>query len=1083
MRQAVGYSAALLLASFGCGGNTTGPTIACGAGTIRAGNECQPVCGAGAHYDKTKRACVADVVCGSGTQATDGQCVPQCQPGFLLHGGQCEPDCGAGTHQDSDTGKCLADVSCGPGTQANASGQCVPAGETCGSGTHQDPSTGTCLPDATCGQGTHAVGASCVPDSDACGTGTHLDVVNEVCIPDLTCGPGTQELNEQCVPECSPAELWNGTLCVAACGNGTHADQTSGVCLGDVSCGPGTQVDSAGQCVPQSQGGGAACGTGTHLDQATNTCEPDATCGTGTHLVGGTCQPTAAVCGAGTYFDQASNTCKPNNTCGPGTVVKTGQCVPVCQAGTYWDNTKSTCMASCGAGTSLDTTTGKCVPNGAACALGSHFDSTTHTCVPDDTCGTGTHDVSGQCVLICPAGEYYDAPTNTCQANCGNGTVLDSSGKVCVGTVTCGTGTTLDTANNTCVANTGSGVQCGTGTYLDGATQTCLPSATCSDSTTLVDGKCVPNAQACGAGTYLDTTSNSCLAIATCGPGTVAESGQCVPACSPAQYWDTQSAKCVSACGAGTHLDSSTNTCAADVVCGTGTQDDGSGQCVPSTAACGQGAELSNGVCISDVVCEPGTKAVGTTCVMDASACQAGTHIDSTGTQCLPDVTCGTNTKAVDGQCVLSLGGDGATGWHVDASGNPQKNVQVSATKDSDGTPLVAFDPQLAAATQTGGGADVYIAYQTRHGTGDAASDIYLGASTDDGATWKQKAFHCSDSTFPSCDHLGDAAVAAAGTSAVAVFIDFHTAASGGGSDLFLTTTTDGGTTWATPTNASAAAAFSSTTLLSRPFVFLAGTTTVVSFTADTTGGQTRILKIAAGSTLMSHALNGASYGGFAAESPLVETSGGDLYGLLDSGSSSELHRLEIMTGPASDSAAFTRAGYRESDQTDVNTFGDLEPWLAINKADSMVALWRYNSGGSTHIATTTSDVFGTATSLVKLDDAPAGVAVDCASPVVVADSSGNFHALWMDDRYGSWAPYSSSSTDGKTWTASTQVSDQLFDESGAYDPTTGETAAFLGRYDSIAAGGTHLYAAWTDTRNGASQVFFEDAANPFSSP
>jgi hypothetical protein len=144
---------------------------------------------------------VASVGC---THATNHACDPGTH---VAPDGNCESDvvCGAGTtaHQ----GVCLPNtpppVTCGPGTHADGS-QCLPdkpgGGLTCGTGTHAV--NGACVPDSTisCGMGTHLADSVCLPDNTtSCGAGTHL--VNDVCLPDETCGAGTHDDGHgACVP-------------------------------------------------------------------------------------------------------------------------------------------------------------------------------------------------------------------------------------------------------------------------------------------------------------------------------------------------------------------------------------------------------------------------------------------------------------------------------------------------------------------------------------------------------------------------------------------------------------------------------------------------------------------------------------------------------------------------------------------------------------------------------------------------------------------------------------------------------------------------------------------------------------------
>ena len=185
----------------------------------------------------------------------------------------------------------VSQQSCGTGTQ-NSNGQCVPVLETlCGEGT--TARSGRCVAtqaQVTCGTGTALNGSTCVSTvtSVTCGPGTVQQGTQ--CVPSstLSCGPGTVQQGSQCVP--------SSTL---SCGTGTA--QVGNTCQADLSkvCGTDTTAGNNGtNCVSV-----MSCGEGTY--RVGNVCRPaSSACGTGTTLSGGKCEVSpSAVCGTGTVWE------------------------------------------------------------------------------------------------------------------------------------------------------------------------------------------------------------------------------------------------------------------------------------------------------------------------------------------------------------------------------------------------------------------------------------------------------------------------------------------------------------------------------------------------------------------------------------------------------------------------------------------------------------------------------------------------------------------------------------------------------------------------------------------------------------
>jgi hypothetical protein len=132
-----------------------------------------------------------------------------------------------------------------------------------------------------------------------------------------------------------------------------------------------------------------------------------------------------------------------------------------------------------------------------------------------DTCGTGTHDEGGVCVLT---------------LRCGAGT--HQSGSDCLGDAdagsACAAGTHL-AVDGTCQPN----VICGTGTHQDAGA--CVADAICGAGP---DGGCISGGASCGPGTHANGTD--CEPDVVCGAGTVPLDGSCVPATAPGEEYDVR---------------------------------------------------------------------------------------------------------------------------------------------------------------------------------------------------------------------------------------------------------------------------------------------------------------------------------------------------------------------------------------------------------------------------------------------------------------------------------------------------------------------------------------------------------------
>ena len=95
----------------------------------------------------------------------------------------------------------------------------------------------------------------------------------------------------------------------------------------------------------------------------------------------------------------------------------------------------------------------------------------------------------------------------------------------------------------------------------------------------------------------------------------------------------------------------------------------------------------------------------------------------------------------------------------------------------------------------------------------------------------------------------------------------------------------------------------------------------------------------------------------------------------------------------------------------------------------------------------------------------PAGSAL----PWVTTDQKGGVHMLWLDNRWGAWVPYTAYAKDGVTFGVAERIGDKAFVEDGT-------DALNIGDFNGIVVRDGTRYAAWTDTRDGVSEVYFASA-------
>jgi len=147
-----------------------------------------------------------------------------------------------------------------------------------------------------------------------------------------------------------------------------------------------------------------------------------------------------------------------------------------------------------------------------------------------------------------------------------------------------------------------------------------------------------------------------------------------------------------------------------------------------------------------------------------------------------------------------------------------------------------------------------------------------------------------------------------------------------------------------------------------------------------------------------------------------------------------------------------------------------------------------YATNGMEVLYTASTDAGATWRPPARLSHDPTGVVRDHITPVLDVDSAGRIHALWLDRRmdpanrlFQAW--YTSSTDGGATWEADSRVSDapgRGFDFNVGLPPLSGNAA---GDYWGLDAVGSHVYAAWTDTRNGEQDIYTARSIRPVTTP
>jgi hypothetical protein len=150
----------------------------------------------------------------------------------------------------------------------------------------------------------------------------------------------------------------------------------------------------------------------------------------------------------------------------------------------------------------------------------------------------------------------------------------------------------------------------------------------------------------------------------------------------------------------------------------------------------------------------------------------------------------------------------------------------------------------------------------------------------------------------------------------------------------------------------------------------------------------------------------------------------------------------------------------------------DAEVALAVNASGQRcLAMVDAPSRDYSIFVATSTQAFTPDTKPRLLSDAPGAAQL---GPSVAVDASGQCHLVWLDNRSGEWALYSTILRPDGTPVLQEKVSDATFFEDGTRRITT---------LTDLALTGANRYALWNDTRDGVPSVYFSRGPLTAASP
>lgn len=503
-----------------------------------------------------------------------------------------------------------------------------------------------------------------------------------------------------------------------------------------------------------------------------------------------------------------------------------------------------------------------------------------------------------------------------------------------------------------------------------------------------------------------------------CGEGTLEHDGECLRAAPP--------------CQAGTHEED--GVCVADVACGAGTHSE-AGACVPDVD-CGAGTHAVDGECVADVACGAATHPEGGVCVPDDLLCGDGTRLE--GDVCVWDDGLAVETPWETDLVVV----DGALGYRaevsldVDSQGNAYAawiDVAQSGMSWVEAAVLpsgaTAFDDPVVLdreAIGSGGGffqgdPTVLVDGMDRVYVGwcnyfdDGSSEVVVASSDDAGASW-------SDSVLASpggAGNFNDRPWLAVAPGTGTLYVTYL--AVEGDYDYFerVSVSEDGGESWETSTALELVDRFGGfMTPYFSPIVATSAGELLIPGTRDGYEGET---------SLFIARRDAAGTGRFQ-----VQALDFALYGSRDI-----TWGVRPMLAETGDGALYLT-------------------YIDAPDGQMGVYLARSTDGGHTFgEPLQVSGAQGAAKTLLWMD----------------VDEDGEAHLVWLDNREGQWRVVHRHTTGGgSSLSPLYAISDETFSGS------TGGQDYWLGDFLGFAVRDGWAYAAWTDSRQSTSDIYFSRA-------
>ncbi len=475
-----------------------------------------------------------------------------------------------------------------------------------------------------------------------------------------------------------------------------------------------------------------------------------------------------------------------------------------------------------------------------------------------------------------------------------------------------------------------------------------------------------------------------------------------------------------------------------------------------SAKTCPSGQALSGDKCVVVPKCGDDTTLDNGVCIltMPKIACGAETH--AVGNVCVPNstTTCGLGTELDAGRCVPSAPGSFPTTWSA--------NIRLCADTEWCAEPAIAADDSDS----------VVVAFMRRDSAGSSDVRVRLMRNADGGSEFSLVRDFFS--TQGAGGFTGDVAMAASGSGDFYLAYSDYSARSQSvrypPSDVKVSASHDHGATWAAPVVISAGARY---TFNDRPWVAVSDAGTVhVHFTnGDSQGTDTRTRwarSTTSGVTFDPSVELPVPIGFYAAgaafrqlalstdDRPVIP----EQIGAYDSQTFEAIANVGWVERTAA--GQFTRTKVKDVTTPTRDFQIEASPVMAIAPTGRTCFVWLDAMSRKSFLTLSVAPALGAPATSVPVDD---GRGASLALHAVVADADGRCHVMWLDDRTGAWQLLSTTLRIDGTLSPIERVTDAFFTEDDS-------AKLWLGDMNHMAVNSHRRFAAWTDTRGGASNIY-----------